>query len=179
MQPEAVKPVKFFIGGLFSSEPLLKTAIEMFTAQFSQVDWQSQSYLFNWTDYYEAEMGKPIYRKFFSFEKLMVPDFLAAAKLLTNAIEQRLAVRGKRKVNLDIGYLDYDKVVLASAKYGIHKIYLDQGIYADLALHYEKGKYAPYPWAFLDFQSAEYHPFFLKIREIYKTQIKMLNDKLG
>jgi hypothetical protein len=179
MQPEAVKPVKYFVGALFSSESLLKTAIETGTARFGQIDRESSAFLFKWTDYYEAEMGKPIYRKLFSFEKLMTPDFLAAAKLLTNEIEQQLAIEGKRKVNLDIGYLDYDKVVLASAKYGIHKIYLNQGIYADLALHYEKGKYSSYPWAFLDFQSAEYRPFFLKVREIYKTQIKILNDKLG
>jgi hypothetical protein len=179
MQPEAVKSVKYFIGALFSSEPLLKTAIEMAAVQFGQIDRESNSYLFNWTAYYEAEMGKPIYRQFFSFEKLLTPDFLAAAKLITNEIEQQLAVEGKRKVNLDVGYLDYDKVVLASAKYGIHKIYLDKGIYADLALHYEKGKYSAYPWAFLDFQSAEYRPFFLRVREIFKTQIKILNDKLG
>jgi len=179
MQPEVVKPVKYFIGALFSSESLLKTAIEMSAAQFGRVDRESNSFSFNWTTYYEAEMGKPLYRKLFSFEKLMTPDFLTAAKLLTNEIEQRLAVEGKRQVNLDVGYLDYDKVVLASAKSGIHKILLSQGIYADLALHYEKGKYIPYPWAFLDFQSAEYHPFFLKVREIYKTQIKILNDKQG
>jgi len=179
MQPEAVKPVKYFIGALFSSEAQLKTAIEMSTSRFGQIDRESNSFLFNWTDYYEAEMGKPIYRKLFSYEKLLTPDFLAAAKLLTNAIEQQLAIEGKRKVNLDVGYLDYDKVVLASAKYGIHKIYLNQGIYADLALHYEKGKFSAYPWAFFDFQSAEYHPFFLKVREIYKTQLKLLNHQLG
>jgi hypothetical protein len=177
MQPEAVKPVKYFIGALYSSEPLLKTAIEMGTACLGRIDRASNSFLFEWTDYYEAEMGKPIHRQLFSFEKLMPPDFLAAAKLFTNEIEQQLAVEGKRKVNLDIGYLDYDKVVLASAKYGIHKIYLDKGIYADLALHYEKGKFNPYPWAFLDFQSAEYNPFLLRVREIFKTQTKMLNYK--
>jgi len=178
MQPGTVKPVKYFVGALFSSESLLKAAVEMGTARFGRIDRESSAFLFKWTDYYEAEMGKPIYRKLLSFEKLVAPDFLAAAKLLTNEIEQQLMVKGKRKVNLDVGYLDYDKVVLASAKSGIHKIYLNQGIYADLALHYEKGKYNSYPWAFLDFKSAEYHSFFLKVREIYKTQLKMLNDKL-
>lgn len=117
-------------------------------------------------------MGVPIYRKLIALQKLHSPEFLADAKLSTNSIENRLAISGNRKVNLDIGYLDYDKVVLASAKYGIHKIYLQKGIYADLALHYEKGRFSPYPWAFMDFKSNRYYGFFLKLRTVYKEQLK-------
>ncbi len=174
MLPSAVNPVKYFVGALYSSEELLTSAISMLNKQLSPVDLESDSFRFKVTDYYNDEMGAPIYRKFFSFEKLHGPDFLAESKLLCNDIEIALAISGNRKVNLDVGYMDYDKIVLASAKYGIHKVYLDQGIYADMALHYEKGKFTPYPWAFMDFRTDDYYPFFLKMRGIYKTQLKHL-----
>jgi len=172
MKPEPAQPVKYFVGALYSSEEILHSAIESLTMHLGPVDYESDAFPFTVTDYYDNEMGIPIFRKFYSFTRLQSPGFLAEAKLTTNETEILLAISGHRKVNLDIGYLDYDKVVLASAKYGIHKIYLDQGIYADMALHYEKGKFTPYPWAFMDFRSPEYYPFFLKIRSIYKSQVK-------
>lgn len=137
---------------------------------FSPIDSVSEDFTFIDTTYYDAEVGTPIYRRFYSFEKLVSPDFLASAKLTTNLIEGRFTIGKNRKVNLDVGYMDYDKIVLASAKYGIHKISIGSGIYADMTLHYEKGKFSPYPWAFLDFQSQYYRSFFLHLRGIYKKQ---------
>ena len=172
MKPVPIIPVKYFVGALFSSEQLLKNAIKSLEAEFGIFDIESGTFPFTGTDYYDNEMGIPIFRKFYSFNDLKSPGFLSEAKQISNEIELILAVNGRRKVNLDIGYLDYDKVVLASAKYGIHKIYLDQGIYADMALHYEKGDFIPYSWAFMDFRSGDYYPFFLKVRRKYKSQVK-------
>jgi len=177
MYPTPAKPVKFFTGALFSDERLLESAIANAENTFGKVDLISSDFPFNITNYYDSEMGTPIYRRFVSFSKLIEPGFLAAAKILTNSIEDNLRVDGLRKVNLDVGYIDYDKVVLASAKYGIHKIFLAGGIYADLALHYAKGHFLPYDWAFQDFKLTEYHPFFLKMREIYKRQIRPYPQK--
>jgi len=174
MKPEPAQPVKYFIGALYSSKKILDEAIKILEAQLSPVDYESEPFPFRNTDYYDSEMGIPIHRKFYSFTDPVSPGFLAEAKLVTNKTEILLAISGQRKVNLDIGYMDYDKVVLASAKYGIHKIYLNNGIYADMALHYEKGQFTPYHWAFMDFRSPEYYPFFLKIRSLYKSQVKHL-----
>ena len=172
MHPIPAKPVKFFIGALYSDEKILKIAITDAENTFGTVDLISTDFAFDFTNYYDDEMGKPIYRRFVSFSKLIEPGFLASAKFITNAIEDELRIDGLRKVNLDIGYIDYDKVILASAKYGIHKIFLADGIYADLALHYAKGHYQPYDWAFQDFKRPDYSPFFLKMRELFKRQIK-------
>jgi len=172
MKPLIANPVKYFVGALYSSESLLEKSVRLLTERFSPTDLVSESFPFDNTNYYDAEMGTPIFRKFFSFSDLISPSFLAEAKLITNDIEDCLTVEDKRKVNLDIGYMDYDKVVLGSVKYGIHKIYLDKGIYADMALHYEKGSYSPYPWAFMDFKFPDYYPFFLKMRIKYKSQVK-------
>lgn len=77
-----------------------------------------------------------------------------------------------RKVNFDPGYMDYDKFVLASAKYNGQKVYLDLGIWADLTLHYEKGRFDPYPWSFPDFKSGLYQEVFMEIRARFKAQRK-------
>jgi hypothetical protein len=78
----------------------------------------------------------------------------------------------RRRVNLDPGIMDYDKFVLASAKYNGQKVYLDRGIWADLTLHYEKGRFDPYPWSFPDFKSRIYDGAFMEIRQLYKKQRK-------
>lgn len=166
------KEVKFFVGCLYRSREKLSLAVKELENCFGKVDLESEEFPFDVTDYYEKEIGKGIKRRFFSFSGLFNPVYLSDAKLITNEIEKKLAVNGRRSVNLDIGYIDFDKVVLASAKYCIHKIYIGHGIYADMTLHYEKGKYFPYPWAFMDFKSERYHRFFLKMREIYKRQMK-------
>jgi hypothetical protein len=173
MIPSPPHPVKYFVGALFSDEAILKQAVEQCEQFIGPVDYTSEQYLFESTDYYEPEMGSPIHRQFFSFEKLKNPSVLAAAKIQSNRIEANLAKSEKRKVNLDIGYMDFHKVVLASAKYNGQKIYLDHGIYADPTLYYEKGQFHPHDWAFPDFQESDrYYPALLRIRELYKVQLK-------
>ena len=88
-------------------------------------------------------MGSPLFRKIFSFEKLYEPTLMVEMKLGCNKIEKDLSVDGNRVVNLDAGYLDHNKVVLASAKEAGQKVYLDKGIYADLAGRYKSGRYQP------------------------------------
>ncbi|RKY83301.1 DUF4416 domain-containing protein [candidate division KSB1 bacterium] len=172
MKPSAPQPVKLIVGILYSDEVLLERAQEILQEKYGKIDFQSQKFEFTVTDYYCSEMGSPIYRLFISFQQLIHPKEIARIKTETNAIEEQLAVEGKRKVNVDPGYMDFDKVVLASAKYNGQKIYLDFGIWADLTLYYQKGNFYPYPWSFPDFKSGIYNRCFLRIRELYKTQSK-------
>ncbi len=95
-------------------------------------------------------------------------------KILCNEIEEQLLVNGKRKINLDIGYLDFHKMVLASAKYNSQKIYLKHGIYADLTLTFESGQFCPVENTFPDFKSGQYNEVLLSFRNIYKSQLKIL-----
>jgi hypothetical protein len=172
MRPSEPDPVKLFVGVLYSDQSLLERATKLLGEKFGPVDYRSEPMPFEVTDYYQDEMGGPIQRIFLSFEELMDPARLAEIKIETNEIEDALAVDGLRKVNLDCGYMDVCKVVLASAKYNGQKIYLSQGIYADPTLHYEKGHFTPYPWSFPDFKTGQYERIFLRIRELYKVRRK-------
>ena len=107
-----------------------------------------------------------------SFEKLYNPKLIVAVKLECNAIETALAQEGRRRVNLDAGYLDHNKYLLASAKKAGQKVYLDKGIYADLSGRYKAGRYRPFEWSFPDFKDGRYDSELLEIRKLYMQQLK-------
>ncbi len=108
------------------------------------------------------------------FENAPVPEPLSkqTPSETSGRFENLPEVVSRRKVNFDPGYMDYDKFVLASAKYNGQKVYLDLGIWADLTLHYEKGRFDPYPWSFPDFKSGLYQSVFMEIRARFKAQRK-------
>ncbi len=174
MKPHEPTPVKLICGVLYSDSDRLSQARALLEQRFGPVDWKSKDFSFDITDYYEPEMGAPIIRLFYSFRDLVNPKELPRIKLECNEIEDRLALHGRRKVNLDPGYLDYDKLVLASAKYACHKIYLDLGIYADITMMYSKGRFNPMRWCFPDFKSGLYEETFLHIRARYKGQVRKM-----
>ena len=172
MHPTDPTPVKLVCGVLYSDIKLLSQARDCLEKEFGPVEWKSKAFPFDITDYYVPEMGSPIYRLFYAFRNLINPKELARIKIECNRIEDQLAMDARRKVNLDPGYLDYDKFVLASAKYAGHKIYLDFGIYADTTLMYSKGRFLPSSFCFPDFKSGLYNEVFLHIRAKYKGQLR-------
>ena len=172
MLPQTVDPVKLFMGVLYSDEALLSAALGQLEGLYGPMDCRSQPWPFAVSEYYVPEMGSPIWRIFIGFRRLIGPQEIARIKLETNEVEAALSAEGLRKVNLDPGYLDYDKIVLASAKYNGQKVYLDHGIWADLTLRYEKGRFYPYPWSFPDFKSDTYYSAFFELRQSYKTAMK-------
>jgi len=141
MEPTDPQPVKLFIAALFSEQNLLEKSLQRSQEQFGTIEYRSEVFPFDVTDYYAPEMGSPLYRQFVSFQPLVNPGKLAEFKINTNSIEDELSEQEKRRVNLDIGYMDFNKVVLASAKFNGQKIYLDHGIYADPTLYYRKGEF--------------------------------------
>ncbi|NLG17115.1 MAG: DUF4416 family protein [Fibrobacter sp.] len=165
-------PVKFFIAVLFNKSEALNSALLKVTELWGPVDFQGKDHLFDVTDYYEPEMGTPLYRRLLSFESLYEPTLMVEMKLGCNRIEQELSIDRKRIVNLDAGYLDHNKVLLASAKEAGQKVYIDKGIYADLAGRYKSGRYQPFEWSFPDFRDGRYDSELLSIRSIYIKQMK-------
>jgi hypothetical protein len=163
-------PVKYFIAVLFKDRACLDKAREIFVRSWGAVDYEGADHLFDVTDYYEPEMGLRLFRRILAFGKLYAPTLLVDMKLACNDIEDRLAAGGKRTVNCDAGYLDHNKVLLASAKEAGQKIYLDKGIYADLAGRYKSGKYRPFEWSFPDFKDGRYDAELCAIRELYMEQ---------
>jgi hypothetical protein len=168
--------VKLFIGVLTSTPEILPIAEERLTALFGAVDLRSGLFPFDLTHYYDRTMGTPIFRCFLSFVKLIEPSTIAGIKIQTNEIEGVFAEedpRVQRPINLDPGYLEQSKIVLASTKNFYHRIIISRGIYAEVTLHYEKGEWRSFPWTFPDFKADRYHSFFLSLRELYRKQLEI------
>jgi len=170
------KPVKLFVGMLAAKSEWFAAAEEALVAQFGAIDLASDEMPFGWTDYYREEMGEGLLRKFVSFDRLLPADEIAEIKRQTNAIEERLAADiadgPKRPVNLDPGYLSLSKVVLATTKDYSHRLYLGRGIYAEVTLHFHKGRYEPWEWTYRDYRTPEYGAFFLEMRRRLSDQLR-------
>ncbi|UCB56761.1 MAG: DUF4416 family protein [Candidatus Omnitrophota bacterium] len=172
---EAIKPspVKLIIGAIFASEGILIKARQRLERKFGPVDFQSPAIPFDFTDYYRQEMGPNLTRRFFSFQRLIKPDELAAIKLYTNRLEAQFSRRqekSSRSINLDPGYISQAKLVLASCKNYYHRIYLGKGVFAEIALYFQEGSFKFHPWTYPDYKSASYIKSFTAIREIYRRQ---------
>ena len=165
-------PVKIFAGVLWAAPEPWRRALQSMAALWGECDCRSNAAAFTCTDYYADEMGTELTREFVSFAGLAGPETLAELKLAANRIERENLHDGARTVNIDVGYLDYHKVVLASTKRGPQKIYLGQGIWADITLMYENGRFNSLPWTFPDFRNGAYDSFFLQVRERYKSALR-------
>ncbi|MFN4216135.1 MAG: DUF4416 family protein [Brevinematales bacterium] len=172
------EPVKLVIGILFSDENCYFQARNRLVSLYGNVDYQCEPFVFTFTHYYDEEMGTPIFRTFLSFERLMQPEDLVDIKLTTNAIEEELAIGGRRFVNLDPGYMQMGKFVLATTKDQMHRIYLAKGIYAEVTLHYQKKSWQSWPWTYPDYASEVYKKILLDIRELYYAQLKAIGGNI-
>ncbi|RZV57895.1 MAG: DUF4416 family protein [Candidatus Brocadia sp. BROELEC01] len=170
------KPVNLTIGILTNIPELLPETGKALEASFGTIDLKSDVLPFHFTDYYREEMGEGIQRQFYSFEKLISPDEIAIIKVQTNTLEEVIAASKKysvkRPVNIDPGYLNESRLILASTKDFSHRIYLQHGIYAEVTLNYRRGGYESFPWTFPDYKSSEYQNFFLQTRALYVKKLK-------
>jgi hypothetical protein len=102
-------------------------------------------------------------------------DRIAEIKYRTNRIESEVfSSGGRRRVNIDPGYLTNAKVVLATTKDYGHRIYLADGIYVEVTLRYnaKEKTFLPWQWTFRDYQREESLRFFRALRDIYTRRMK-------
>ena len=109
---------------------------------------------------------------FFSFTDLIDPSAIGHIKTKTNDLESGFAGAMQRPVNLDPGYLEQSKIVLASTKNFSHRILISGGIYAEVTLLFQEGAWRVLPWTFPDYKSGRYDKYFSSLRDIYRRQLK-------
>jgi hypothetical protein len=170
-RPRPAPPVILLIGLLSADADLLRRARQKITRRYGPPDLESALWPFDQTDYYTDEMGSDLQRQFVTLQRLMRPEDLPDVKLEANRIEQEIAeecaalLDVARPVNIDPGYLDLGKLVLATTKDRAHRIYLDKGIYAEVTLQFANGAWQVTPWTYPDYHQPEYHAFFTRARD--------------
>jgi len=153
----------------------LDEIIALLTGKFGPIDRVFGPVQFLHTEYYENEMGRNLQKAYCVFERYIEREELPMVKIYTNSIEERYANNGMRTVNIDPGYITRDKLVLASTKDFYHRIYVSQGIFAEVTLHYRKGAFRFFSWTYADYKD----PGVLKIAEAARARlVKSIRDGL-
>jgi len=174
------EPAALIIGMLSMQEGLFAPAEEKMQSLWGPIEFQSEIMPFAYTDYYTKEMGAPLRRKFVSFAHYIDPGALADIKHQSNALEDEIArseagrrLHVARCINLDPGYVESSKLVLATTKNYSHRIYIGKSMYAESTLHYHKGAWQSWPFTYPDYASGDYDEFFTTVRNKLVNQKKL------
>jgi len=170
---------------LSQSESLFAAAETDMRILWGEIDIHSETMPFRQTTYYEKEMGAALLKKFVSFTPLIDPGQLAAVKHQSNHLETQLAqtdpaqaIPVPRPINLDPGYIDPGKLVLATTKNYSHRIYIGDSMYAEATLHFHKGTWQSWPYTYPDYAGENYHDFLNRTRQRLMEQLSSLNQNI-
>jgi hypothetical protein len=173
--PRGVTPLVAILAG---REPHFAAAKAPLEALLGPVELESEFFRFDKTEYYDATMGKGLLRQFLSFKPLADPAALVEWKLATNDLEAKLGRElstpggPERPINLDPGYIDPPNLVLASTKNRQHRIYLRNGIYAEITLTFQGDAWTSHRFTFPDFKSGAYDHFLKRVRDRHLWKVK-------
>jgi hypothetical protein len=157
---------------MFREREFFDRGLAMLSEKLGNPDLTGAPVPFTTSSYYEEEMGPGLTKAVASFPRLMGPHKLPWLKAVATAVEKKLSLEGRRRVNIDPGYVDFYKVVLASSKCGWPKVYLGRGTWADPVLRFYAGGFEPFPWTFPDFKDGRYDKDLRAIRDLYRRQMR-------
>lgn len=171
-----VQPVKLIVGLLTCNASAAKACHAPLVEAYGHADLVSEIWPFDLTEYYKQQAGSTMVRQFMAFEKLIDPGRLADIKHETNRMEQQLAAELNtpypRPVNLDPGYVEPSKLVLASTKNFAHRIYIGRQMYAEVTMTYNRGRWETFPFTFPDYKSGRYNDFLSQVRQRTAQQLR-------
>ena len=165
--------VQLFCGLLVAPAIAVDDVEATLTQHLGTIVLRSAPQPFTQTTYYEREMGPGLTRLYVAFQSLIDIAALVAIKHLTNHLEnQWCTAPGQRQVNIDPGYLDLAKVVLATTKDHAHRLYIGAGIFAEVTLRYWQKRFQPWEWTYPDYRLPETRRFFQRLRQHYSQQLR-------
>ncbi|MBI5848393.1 MAG: DUF4416 family protein [Nitrospirae bacterium] len=166
--PHPPEKALLFLALLFVSKEVLEASLPIFKERFGDTLLESPEALWSHSHYYDKELGTPVLRRFIFFSSLFDASTLPEIKLETNRLEDAFSHNGKRRINVDPGYITSSKVVLASAKDYSHRLYLGKGIYGEVALYFQGNRFNPMPYTYQDYKEPKGLDMFEKARKELK-----------
>ena len=163
---------KMIIGVIYHDEEVFRRAMEILRAEFGETDLECEPFSFSeeFSSYYDGELGGEGLRRIYSFKQTVDPSRQAAIKQRTNEIEAEFSVDGNRRINLDPGFINHGRLMLATTKNAGFRIPLADGIYTELTLFYARGEWHKFPWSYRDYQSERVQRFLTEVRNIYLAE---------
>ncbi len=179
--PQKPQDVCLICAATYSELHSVDRVKELLTDRFGAVQFQMTPFLFEFTRYYDDEMGTHLKKTIFSFARLIAPERVIEIKHLTNELEAETADRGRRSLNYDPGYIEAAKLVLATTKNFDHRLYLGDGIYGDVQLRFRNGAFTAMEWTYPDYRQQSVLDFLNNVRSWYLQQLAVSkgcsNDK--
>ena len=167
---------KLIIGVIYNDMSVYEKAFERLTERFGPIEDESERFSFSgeFSSYYDEELGGEGLRVIFSFKNTVAPDEQADIKEFTNSLEIELSEGEGRKINLDPGFINHGRLMLATTKNAGFRIPLKNGIYSELTLFYARGEWHKLPWTYRDYQSEKVQDFLTRVRTKYLNERKSL-----
>lgn len=164
------EPALLFTGILFREEARKEKAKKLLVEIWGELIEVFPRMPFTFTDYYFREMGKPLFREYWTFAEPVPQEGLVVYKKKALEVEEALRIGGKRDVNIDPGIITLAKVILLSTKDYAHRIYLGEGVYAELTLTFSNNTFHPLPWTYPDYRQKAVLDWFTQCRNHLKRK---------
>jgi hypothetical protein len=172
MQPH---PALLVVAAFSRHQQALTWAQTQLQKRFGPIAIAATPFTFSHTKYYEPSMGPDLLKQLLAFEQLVSQQQLAAIKLATNEMERELADKNDyaeaRPLNLDPGLLTLGKFLLATTKDQAHRIYLSDGIFAEVTLRFHAGQFEPWPWTYADYREPETRAVLKGFRDYFRNAL--------
>ena len=174
---EYVEPVVRICAVISRHRAAREWAVAAMTEAWGKVAHQTPPCPFPAGGFYEAAMGTDLLKTLVAFEELCDPSGLADWKLQSNRWEQQYAQASDhpeiRPLNLDPGYVTQAKLVLATTKDRDHRVYLRDGIFAEVTINYVGKQWVHHRWSYPDYRTAEVGEFAGKCRDQIREHIRL------
>ncbi len=153
----SVEPVIRFCAVISRHDDLRQRAIEQLAGVWGPVVTQSPDLDFQAGGFYAPTMGQNLKKTLVALEGFVDPAGLADWKLQTNKWEADIPTEFShpepRPLNLDPGYMSQAKLVLATTKDRDHRIYLRDGMFAEVTLTYVGKTWQHHRWSYPSYRS--------------------------
>lgn len=156
--------VKLIAAVLYPTDEWFEWTVEELTRLWNVPELVGDPVPFTTTDYYK-DIAPCLFRRFLCFQGLFGAGELAAWKLESGAVEAKS--RSPRAVNIDPGYVDGARIVLASTKDHAHRVYLRDGIFAEVTMRWRFGRWITFDYTFPDFAGGAYDDFLSNARRLW------------
>ena len=174
-QAKPPRPVKLILAMTSQSDKALDWALAKAESSWGDIWAKGPRFDFDHTRFYHPTMGNQLIKQLVSFATLIDPGDLAELKLQTNQWEAEYAESSsldcERPLNLDPGYLTEAKLVLATVKNRDHRIYLSDGIYAEVTLAYHGKQWNGSRWTYPDYLTDFNLEFLTRCRDHLRSQL--------
>ena len=166
------EPEKLIIGIIYHDKTVFDEIMKILVGEFGPIDAVSEEFSFSkeFSNYYDEEIGGEGLRLIYSFENLVDASRQAEIKERTNEIEKMFSENGNRKINIDPGFINHGRLMLATTKNAGFRIPLKNGIYTELTLFFARGEWHKFPWTYRDYQSERVQKFLTEVRSNYLAE---------